>query len=257
MAMKSNFISIGFALLSTPFFAMAGPVPGPTVAQQTEISDWMKSEVQRMVSDRRSAAATGAPEAEGALEIYSLRDFPAPQAVKDAMTAGMRGRGDGARTVAAGKIPSTSSVIANLSLVRRSNSEMTRNLSYTPADLSKTPLGAAELLSTEPTGSIHGDRSTGVSRFYRVPNVGLVEFSENDYLASRTRIKLIRETLNVDVNGTPARSYSVRSEDGKGKAELRWVTPSRSYWLTLISDDGTHIEAGEKMLMQIARGITP
>lgn len=252
--MKLNFTAVGFVLLFTSFAVLASPTSGPAQAQQRAILDRVKTEAERLASEGRSATARyDSPDA-SFLKIYSLKDFPASEAVKSIVAAGAA-RGGGVQTVAAGKIPSTAAVIAELSPVRRSNSELERNLSYAPADLSKTPLAAAELLSTEPTGTIGGADSTGVARFFRVPNWGVVQFSEDDYLASKTRIKLIRETLNVDVNGTPARSYSVRSEDGKGLAELRWVTPTRSYGLTLISDDGSRIEAAEMMLMQIAKGI--
>lgn len=173
--MKLNFTAVGFALLSTSFAVLASPTSGPDQAQQRAISDRVKTEPERRASEGRSATAKyDSPDA-GSLKIYSLKDFPASEAVKSTVAAAVA-RGGGAQTVAAGKIPSTAAVIAELSPVRRSNSELERNLTYAPADLSKTPLALAELLSTEPTGTINGAHSTGVARFFRVPNWGLFSF---------------------------------------------------------------------------------
>lgn len=179
----------------------------------------------------------------------------APVAITSRVREGIVERSRGPIQVASGAIPSTAEVVAGLANTRRSNAELEQRLGYAPADISRTPIGAAELLSTAPSGTINGATSTGVSRTYRVPKVGVVILSEDDYLASGTELTVIRETLNEDVNGVPAAAYSARSEDGMGKAEVRWVTPHRAYALTLLTDDGSRIEQGQALLLQIARGI--
>ncbi|WP_179459956.1 hypothetical protein [Stenotrophomonas sp. JAI102] len=253
--MKSRVAALALACIAAPVVAQTVVQPQPAEALQRDLAAWTHSLAEQHATESRTAAANRAPAIQGHVEIISLAELDAPASIKENMAEGIKKRSRGTLDVAAGTIPSTSEVIAGLSPVRRSDSELKRRLSYAPADISRTPIGAAELLSTEPNGTVSGDRSTGVSRVYRIPNVGLVILSEDDYLASRTKHTLIRETLNTQVNGVPARSYAARSKDGKGKAELRWITSNRAYLLTLLSDDGGHIEEGEQMLMQIAKGI--
>lgn len=253
--MKSKLaVLTAFLLTSSSFAQDARPsrdVPKP----QPEMAEWTRSLAEKEAREGRDAAARGAAASYGHLEIITLAEMDAPAAVKENVAEGIRKRSKGTLEVAAGAIPSTAELIAGLSNVRRSESELKQRLSYAPADISRTPIAAAELLSTEPYGTIHGSKSTGVSRTYRVPKVGVIILSEDDYIASGTKLTLIRETLNKDVNGTPARSYSARSADGRGKAELRWVTPDRSYFLTLITDDGSRIEQGEELLLQVASSL--
>lgn len=252
--MKAKIIALAAASFTTSIFAQDAAEPTPHVQQ--EMADWTRSLALKEVEEGHSAAGRSAMAEKAQVEVISLAEMDAPAAVKANMAEGISKRSRGPLVVASGSIPSTMEVIAGLSNTRRSDAELKRRLAYTPADVSRTPIGAAELLSTEPNGTIHGATSTGLSRTYRVPKVGVVILSEDDYLASGTKLTLIREMLNTDVNGVPARSYAARSEDGRGKAELRWVTPTRSYFLTLITDDGTRIEQGEELLLQIAKGIT-
>jgi len=133
---------------------------------------------------------------------------------------------------------------------------MERRIFHDVVSIEGTAIGAAELLSIEPTGVISRERSTGAVRTYNVPGLGIVVLSEDNYIESGTVITLVEETMNTDVNGYPARSYAARTKDGRGKAEVRWVTPTKSYWMTLVSDDGGHIEQGERTLMHVARAIS-
>ena len=251
--MKAKIIALAAASFVAPLFAQKAAESKPHVPQ--EMADGTRSLALKEVEDGRSAAGRSSFAGKGQVEIVSLAEMDAPPSVKANMEEGISKRRGGTLAVASGSIPSTAEVIATVSNTRRSDAELKRRLGYTPADISQTLIGAAELLSTEPNGTIHGTTSTGLSRTYRVPKVGVVILSEDDYLASGTKITLIREMLNTEVNGVPARSYAARSEDGRGRAELRWVTPTRSYFLTLITDDGARIEQGEELLLQIAKGI--
>ncbi|MCC7633070.1 hypothetical protein [Stenotrophomonas rhizophila] len=254
--MKIGIAVLALACIASPAPAQTTVPPQPSATLQRDMAAWTKSLAQQQATESRMAAENRMPSSQGQVEIVSLAEMDAPASIKASVAEGIKSRSRGTLDVAAGTIPSTSDVVAGLSPARRSNAELKHRLSYAPSDISRTPIGAAELLSTEPNGTVSGDRSTGVSRTYRVPNVGLVILSEDDYVASKTKHTLIRETLNTQVNGTPARSYTARSKDGRGKAELRWITSNRAYLLTLISDDGARIEDGEKLLMQIAKGIS-
>lgn len=254
--MKPKILALAAVSFATSLFAQEAVQPRQTPQVPQEMGDWTRSLALKELEEGRSAASRGTPAEQGSVDIISLADMDAPPAVKANMAKGIEKRSEGTLKVAPGIIPSTAEVIAGLSKVRRSDAELKRRLGYTPANISRTPIGAAELLGTEPNGTIHGATSTGLSRTYRVPKVGVIILSEDDYIASGTKLTLIREMLNTDVNGVPARSYTARSEDGRGRTELRWVTPKRSYFLTLITDDGARIEQGEQLLKQIASGIT-
>jgi len=190
------------------------------------------------------------------LEIVSLKDYDASAQEKNRIASGIQLRTEGPLQVDEGKLPSASEIAMGPRTRIRSDAELKEKLSYVPADLSRSWVGPAELLRLEPTGVIDAGKSTGLIRTYLLPGAGVLVVSEDDYVASQTRITLIRETLNASVNGIPARAYSAMSKDGRGKAELRWVTPSRSYWLTFITDDSTQLQSGEKLLRQVAQSIS-
>lgn len=257
MEMKLLTAALVLTLFGAPCFAQSAAPPPQATDIDEAMASWMRQKAEQSIIDGQARRATGAGQSKGLLEIRSLADYPAPSAIKQNIAAGIRARSHGPLQVADGAIPSVSSLISTHRSVVRTGAELRQRLSSAPADLSHTALGQAELLSTEPTGTLSAGRSTGLVRLYRLGQGGIIVFSEDDYIASGTKITLIRETLNTDVNGVPARAYAARSNDGRAKAELRWVTPTRSFWLTLITDDGARIESGEKLLMQIANGIGP
>ncbi|ARQ90243.1 hypothetical protein [Stenotrophomonas maltophilia] len=258
MDMKLQIVAILMAAFA-PFAYAQGTTASPQqprIAQDDqEMSAWMRETVDRHLAENKQRGTIPLSNEE-LLEIVSLKDYSAPAEVKKKIANGIQSRSLGPLEVAEGTIPSASTLASSTHTRIRSDAELKEKLSYAPADLSRSPVGPAELLSIEPTGAISNGKSTGLIRTYRIPGSGILVLSEDDYVASQTRITLIRETLNSSVNGTPARTYSARSKDGKGKVELRWVTPQRSYWLTFITDDPTKIEFGEKLLKQVAQSIT-
>ncbi len=252
--MKMMMAVVTAAMLSSPVLAQDVEPPRPSPQMQRDLGDWARSLAEKEAAEaRQSPAAEGSRE--GRLRIVSFADWDAPASIKDNMAEGIRNRRHGPLQVAPGVLRSTSEVIAGLTRVRRSDAELRQRLSYAPADVSGTPIGTAALLSKEPSGMINGERSTGLSRGFQLPVGDIVILAEDDYHASATKLTLIREALNTEVNGTPATSYAARSNDGRGKAELRWVTPIRSYSLTLVTDEGARIQRAEKLLLKIARGI--
>lgn len=253
--MTSQIVLLGVAFLMTaaPLFAQDTSASKDSAYQ--EIQDWLRARAVKVLEEHKSEVARGSAGKQGQLKIVSLADMDAPAAVTSSVKEGIIERSRGPLLVASGTIPSTAEVVAGLANARRNDAELEQRLGYAPADVSQTPISAAELLSTEPSGAINGATSTGVSRTYRVPKVGVVILSEDDYHASGTELTVIREALNEDVNGVPAVAYSARSEDGMGKAEVRWVTAQRAYSLTLLTDDGRRIEQGQALLLQIARGM--
>lgn len=220
---------------------------------ESEIADWLRAESEQHAHD--TAKRIGRRTGSDYLRIYPLADYPAPDSIKHHIADGMRSRSRGTIEVDAGRIPSVASIEQRLSGRVRTPAELQERLSYAPADISATPLATATLISTEPAGAVDGNRSTGLTRVYRLQDGSLISLTEDDYIASKTTLSLVKESLNTAVNGTPAYTQAVRSKDGRGESQLRWVTPERSYWLSLASDDGAHIEHGQQLLMQIARQI--
>lgn len=72
------------------------------------------------------------------------------------------------------------------------------------SNLQRTSLGAAETIGMEPTGVIEGLKSSGLSRFYRANDVGIVAFNEENFRVPGGVIEAFVEAQNTDINGTPA-----------------------------------------------------
>lgn len=202
MKLKILLLAAVSVVIAAPLFAQHAAAPRTPADQQT--LDWLRAGALGAAGSG-SDVTRGSPVGHGQLRIIPLSEWDAPPSITQSVAQGIMQQSKGSLTVASGAIPSTDEVIGRLSNTRRSDAELKQRLGYAPADISATPIGAAELLSTEPNGTISGGRSTGVSRAYRAPNVGVIILSEDDYHASKTEITLIRETLNEDVNGVPAR----------------------------------------------------
>lgn len=253
--MKSRIVFLTFISVFTPTLVFAQHTTPPEAPANQETLDWLKERALKSSEENNFQMARGSATREGQLIIIPLAEWDAPASAKDSVARGIANQSKGTLKAASGSIPSTDEVLGRLADTRRSDAELRQLLGYAPAEISRTPIGAAELLSTEPTGSFKEGKWTGVTRSYRVPKVGVIILEENDYIASGRVITLFRETLNENVNGTPARASASRSDDGKGQAELRWVTPQRSFTLTLYTDEGNRIEQGQALLLQIAKGI--
>lgn len=248
-------MTLGISTLMIAVTLTASATPAPPAALQREVSAWIESQLITQVEDGVAATAKGLRRSPGSLNIVPLSAYDAPPAIKQRIADGIASRAAGTLDVAAGTLPSTAKVIGNLRGRGMSDEDLARQLSAAPVDLSGTPLGTAERLGAEPNGALIDGRWTGVSRVFRIAGIGLIVLAEDDYHASGTQITLIREMLNATVSGVPARAYSARAADGRSTSSLRWVTPRRSCFLTLISDDGTDIAAGERLLLQIANGL--
>jgi len=260
MVMNMKYISLPvlMAALMLPAYGQEAETitRKPVIAvDEDETSTWMRETFEKHQAKNEQRAHSRLTHDE-LLEIVSLKDYDASAQEKNRIASGIRLRTEGPLQVDEGKLPSASEIALGPRTRLRSDAELKEKLSYVPADLSRSSVGPAELLRLEPTGTINDGKSTGLIRTYLLPGSGVLIVSEDDYVASQTRITLIRETLNANVNGVPARAYSAMSKDGRGKAELRWVTPSRSYWLTFITDDSTQLQFGEKLLRQVAQSIS-
>lgn len=238
------------AILLASSFICAHPAYGAQDAQA--ISDWNASEAAKMAMARRDAARQGAAPAPGSVRIYHLDDFPAPAAVRESIAKSVETRKSGPMTVAADRIPVSKEVEKSVRGSQKNEAELRSSLTGIPASLVQTPLAHAELVGTKPSGAFNNGRWSGITRYFRVQGLGLIEFSEDDYVSAGTRLALAEEALDTEVNGTPAMSEAALSSDGRAKASLYWVTPERAYKLVLLADDSNHLQKGQRLLLDTA-----
>lgn len=217
-----------------------------------------RAEVAAMEGALRSRQGL-APEP-GSLEIISLKDYPAPAEYKRKIESKIRARSAGPTLVAKEKLPDQNAILANLTPKSGALSSASQRGVSAPlgrqTDLSKTPLKDGVLLGAVPTGKISSNGATGVSRTFRLTDGSLIEFSEDDYVAAGTKIRLIRETLNTNVNGSLGIISSARAEDGSGRSMLHWVTPKRSYRITRLAQNNFNAQQSEALLRKIAAQVS-
>jgi hypothetical protein len=174
-------------------------------------------------------------------------------AVKQHFRAEMARNGAGVIRVPNGEIPSQASMISSLPKTVRSNAELRGRLPSPPTDLQGTMLGAAELIGMEPSGALDGLKSSGLTRFYRLNGVGIVEFNEDDYRTPGTSIEVVAELQNTRVNSTPAKLERAFDDQGRSRATLVWAGENKVY--TLIATGDGDVERKATVLQQIAAAV--
>jgi hypothetical protein len=254
-------VAILFALAS-PTFAQDTPntltpevrqaaqewVKGMAEQQATAFQDAIRTE--RLTSDMVATQKGG-----GTVEIYSIKDYPAPDAVKQSILRGAERSKQGVLTVPPERVLTEAQALKKLAKWNSQPLELLeKELTFSPAQLDATPLSNGKLLDAGTVGiTLSNGLSTGLTRTYQVPGVGIITFDEEDYPSSPTlHILLARESFNTDISGIPAIASAARTTDGRGSASLRWITPLRSYELSLITDHGAHMEQNQQLLKAIA-----
>ncbi|MDV3516584.1 hypothetical protein [Stenotrophomonas sp. C1657] len=194
------------------------------------------------------------PAGAGTYRIVRLADLDAPEEVKQQLRADIK-RAKSAVQVAEGNIPTQAEMLAALPRTHRSASELRQRLPQPPSRLEGSLLGPAELIGMEPSGRLHGGKSSGLSRFYRLEGVGIVEFSENSFVAAGTQIEVIAEAQNTRVNGTPAYMGKTADSVGRTRVELAWTGGSKTYSLIATGELGSDVEHHARVLHDIAVAI--
>ena len=105
----------------------------------------------------------------------------------------------------------------------------------------------------EPSGALDGLTSTGLTRFYRVNGLGIVEFNEHNFRAPGSKVEVIAEFQNIRVNGAPAQLEQVFDDRGRSRATLEWAGESKAYSLIAIGEGD--VEQKAIVLQQIAAGV--
>jgi hypothetical protein len=216
------------------------------------VGKWLNERTMRAALEDSSLGSRRA-EQDGTYRIIRLSELDAPEEVKQHFRAEMARNAAGVKHVPNGEIPSQATVIASLPRTVRSNAELRGRLPSPPTDLQGTMLGAAELIGMEPSGALDGLKSSGLTRFYRLKGVGIVEFNEDNYRTPGTSIEVIAELQNARVNGAPAKLEQVADERGRSRATLVWAGDSKVY--TLIATGDGDVAPKAAVLQQIAAAV--
>lgn len=200
------------------------------------------------------AAAQASTSPVGSYRIVRLADLVAPDAVRQQLHADIK-RAKSVVQVVEGNIPTQAEMLAALPRTQRSASELRQRLPQPPSGLESSLLGAAELIGMERSGALDGAKSSGLSRFYRLEGVGIVEFSENNFLAAGMQIEAIAEAQNTEVNGKPANLGKAVDGAGRSRVELAWTGDSKTYSLTVTGEPGSDVERNARVLHDIAAAI--
>jgi len=228
------------------------PISATTCASQVDAE---ADAVGQWLHQRTMQAALNADTSPvGSYRIVRLADMDAPEEVKQQLRADIK-RAKSVVQVVEGNIPTHVEILAAVPRTQRSASELRQRLPQPPSRLDATLLGPAELIGMEPSGALVGAKSSGLSRFYRLEGVGIVEFSENNYLAAGMQIEVIAEAQNTEVNGKPANLGKAVDGAGRTRVELAWTGDSKTYSLIATGEPGSDVERNARVLHDIAAAI--
>ncbi len=213
------------------------------------VGQWLSNRVmQSALQDSRSPSRSS--ESEGTYRVIPLSELDAPEEVKQHFRAEVARSRAGVKRVVKGEIPSQAEMMASLPKVIRSNAELRGRLPSPPTNLEGSLLGVAELIGMEPSGALDGLSSSGLTRFYRLDGIGIVEFNEDNFRVPGTAIEVIAELQNAKVNHAPAQLERLSDEQGRSRASLVWAGESKFY--TLIVTGEGDVQRKAEALQQIA-----
>jgi hypothetical protein len=101
---------------------------------------------------------------------------------------------------------------------------------------------------------LEGLKSTGLTRFYRLSDVGIVAFNEENFRVAGTLIEVIADAQNTAVNGSPAQIDMTVDGQGRGRVLLSWAAGDKAYTLTATGDGD--VERKARVLQEIAAAIS-
>ncbi|WP_282247956.1 hypothetical protein [Stenotrophomonas sp. PS02300] len=240
--------------LVTLLLAIVLPV-GSTYAsseQADAVGQWLSDRAMRAAEKDEAQGAARSLE-EGVYRLIPLAELDAPEPVKEYFREQFQRSRSGVVRVPKGTIPSQQALIMALPKVWRSDAILRQRLPNPPSDLQKTLLGAAETIGMEPTGTIEGLKSSGLSRFYRVNDIGIVEFNEKNFRVPGGVIEAFVEAQNTDINGTPGQIEMEVDGQGRSRATLVWAGKDKVYTLTATGDGD--VERKAIVLQQIAAAV--
>lgn len=231
---------IAGCLLSAPIHAAQDDVDA--------VGQWLNDRTMQAAREDNAPAPASA-EREGTYRVIPLAELEAPEEVKQRFRDEIA-QGQKVKRVSNGEIPTIAEMTAALPKVVPTIEELRSRLRTPPTNLQATPLGAADLIGMEPSGAQDGVLHTGLTRFYRLDGIGIVEFNENHFRAPGSTITVIAEMQNVRVNGVPGRLERIIDNQGRSRATLTWAGENKFYHLTATGNGDVQRKA--KVLQQIA-----
>jgi len=222
--------------------AGSAPPPRDAVDAVDAVGQWLTDRV--MKAAERDAIHGAAQELEeGVYRLIPLAELDAPEAVKQHFREQIQRSRAGVIPVERGSIPSEQRLLWSLPRARRSDAVLRQRLPNPPSTLQGTLLGAAELIGMEPTGAISGVTSSGLSRFYRVARIGIVEFNEENFRVPGGVIEAFVEAQNTTIHGTPGQIEMTADDQGRSQAVLSWAGNDKVYTLTATGEGDVHYKA--------------
>lgn len=131
--------------------------------------------------------------------------------------------------------------------------EVRDDLLVEPVDLGSSELSAANLLEVRFGGSHVRGKWTGLGRSFDVPELGVVILNETDHAAGKESVTMIKEWVNIEVNGQPGTARTARDASGRTLVTIGWANERKLYSLQL---QPLHPEAraeNQARLLDIAR----
>lgn len=136
-------------------------------------------------------------------------------------------------------------------------SDVEKNLTFKPADLSRGELNKYSLEGAYPEGPTKSGPWSSMTRvFKRDDNVTLM-LHEWNYVGDGGGVMIVEELMNTRVGNTPARLSVKKSPAGWISSELTWVTKNRLFTITVLDDvpDNSKAKYNVKWLSRLAEGI--
>lgn len=127
------------------------------------------------------------------------------------------------------------------------------SLKVIPANLDSPKLKKVTLLGSVASGGETAEGWTGLTRLFRIPGLGTAILEEVDYIASQGGMVIAKESINHDVNGSPAILTVKESRSKKGITELMWANDRK--WYTLSLDRALKKPSEVEEILSFARGI--
>ncbi|HEL4258768.1 hypothetical protein JY409_10195 [Stenotrophomonas maltophilia] len=239
--------------LATSLLMSMSAQASQTDATPDPVGRWLHQRAMQAAMQEASMTR-GSSVGAGSYQIVRLAELDAPEEVKHQLRTDMD-RSAGVVQVAEGNIPTRAELLAALPRRYRSASELRQRLPQPPSSLEASLLGPAELIGMESSGVLDGSRSSGLSRFFQLEGVGIVEFSENNFLAAGTHIEVIAEAQNTTVKGALAHLKKSVDSAGRTRVELVWTGDSKTFSLIATGERGTDVERNARLLHDIAAAI--
>lgn len=204
------------------------------------------AELEAFFGDPENAAVYAAP----------LDDFPVPERFKeeaDLATRQMKERGY-IDTPETRITPIRDELTPKSKKYEKTYEEAVGLLSVEPSNLEGTPFFDKKVVSRQVSGAYNNGKWSTLSRVYEFDNLSLVEFSEDDYVSGHGKVVFAEDSINENINGSPAIFQVEVSPSGKAVTSLVWATDSKYYKLIMEKNASSNEDMKDEFL-NLARSV--